>query len=65
MEGNASAQAAFAEARQSLEEIVADEINGIAAEYMGDIILEEAERGFAVIEDYRAQVLDLIERGKV
>jgi hypothetical protein len=32
---------------------------------VGDIILEEAERGFAVIEDYRAQVLDLIERGKV
>ena len=35
---------------------VADEINGIAAEVFGDVILEEADGGYAIIEDYKEQL---------
>ena len=64
LRGDAEAQAQEAEKRSSLEELVADEINGIAAEYTGDILLEEAERGFAVIEDYRMLAEELLKKGK-
>ncbi|MBQ8310781.1 MAG: TerB N-terminal domain-containing protein [Clostridia bacterium] len=57
-------QCAAAEKSGTLEEIVADEINGIAAEYTGDILLEEAERGFSVIGDYRTLAEELLERGR-
>lgn len=64
MQGDIDAQRRAAEAMDTLEEIVADEINGIAAEYTGDILLEEADVGFAVIEDYRALARSLLEKGK-
>ena len=35
---------------------VADEINEIAAEIFGDVILEDGEGGYAIIEDYREQI---------
>ena len=35
---------------------VADEINEIAAEIFGDVILEEGEDGYVIIEDYREQI---------
>lgn len=34
------------------EEVLADEINALAADLLGDILLEEADQGFSVIEDY-------------
>ena len=37
-------------------EVVADEINALAADHFGDILLEEGENGFAVIEDYREEL---------
>jgi len=58
------AQRIEAEKRGTLEEIVADEINGIAAEYTGDILLEEADVGLAVIEDYLELAQSLLKRGK-
>lgn len=41
-------------------EVVADRINELAAEHTGDILLEEAEVGFTVIEDYRSMLEELI-----
>ena len=43
-------------------EVLADEINGLAAEHMGDILLEEIDGSYAVIEDYREIFTKLIER---
>ena len=44
------------------EEVLADEINTLAADLLGDILLEESDNGFAVIDDYR-ELLDGILRG--
>lgn len=40
-------------------EVLVDEINALAADLTGDILLEECDRGFAVIEDYRQLLLSL------
>ena len=40
-------------------EVLADEINALCADLYGDILLEESACGFAVIEDYR-EILDEI-----
>jgi hypothetical protein len=63
MRGDTMGQQAEAEKRGTLEEIVADEINGIAAEYTGDILLEESEFGFSVIGDYIEIARDLLKKG--
>jgi len=41
-------------------ELAAEAINEIAADQMGDILLEEAENGFCVIEDYMDTVATLL-----
>ncbi len=53
-----------AEALHLSAELAADAINELAAEQMGDILLEEAENGFAVIEDYMDTVAELLAAGK-
>jgi 23S rRNA G2069 N7-methylase RlmK/C1962 C5-methylase RlmI len=53
---NATAQRQFARNRGLLIDAVADEINGIAVDVFGDIILEESGNGYAVIEDYLEDV---------
>lgn len=55
-EGNAAAQKAAAQKMGKMADAVADEINEIAAEVFGDVILEDGEGGYVVIEDYREQV---------
>jgi hypothetical protein len=40
---------------------VADEINGIAADVFGDVILEEDDGGYVIIDDYREQLRSLWE----
>ena len=40
---------------------MADEINEIAAEVFGDVILEEGAQGYVIIEDYREQLSSLYE----
>lgn len=42
------------------EEVLADEINTIAADLLGDILLEESDCGFDVIEDYRDTLIELL-----
>ena len=42
-------------------EVVADRINALAADLLGDILLEESDSGFAVIEDYREDLNALLE----
>ena len=44
-------------------EVVADRINELAVEHMGDILLEESDCGFTVIEDYRETLTELTELG--
>ena len=51
-----SAQMQAARALGKMLDAVADEINGIAADVFGDVILEDADRGYAIIEDYREQL---------
>ncbi len=41
-------------------EIVADKINEIAADYIGDILLEESGNGFSVLDDYLETVRELL-----
>lgn len=52
------AERAFAKKYGKMLDAVADEINEIAAEEWGDILLEETDGGFAVIEDYRERLLE-------
>ena len=45
-------------------EVVADEINALAADLLGDILLEDSDCGFAVIEDYEALLTELTQATK-
>ena len=52
--GDVAAQRAFAAAYGKMPDAIVDEINTVAGELLGDILLEEAPTGgFSVIEDYR------------
>lgn len=53
---NAAAQRQFARDRGLLIDAVADEINSVAADVLGDIILEDHGNGYVVIEDYLEDV---------
>ncbi|MBQ2806297.1 MAG: hypothetical protein IJF08_04540, partial [Clostridia bacterium] len=55
-EGNAVAQKVAAREMGRMIDAVADEINEIAAEIFGDVIIEEGEDGYVIIEDYREQI---------
>lgn len=43
-----------------MPDLLADEINELAAEHTGDILLEECDGGYAVIEDYTELARDLL-----
>ncbi len=62
LEGDTEAERRDARARQKTIDLLADEINTLAAELYGDILLEECDGGFAVIEDYRAIAEESAER---
>ncbi len=47
-----TAQSRIASLSGSLPDIIADKINTIAADIMGDILLEDVGGGYAVLEDY-------------
>lgn len=49
------AQAAIAASRGELPDLVADRINALAAERMGDILLDDIGEGYYVIEDYEEE----------
>ena len=51
--GDIAGQREFARRRGELPELVADTVNALAADIIGDIILEECDGGYALIEDYR------------
>jgi len=55
--GDSAAQRAEAKAQGILSEVLADRINELAADAFGDVLLEETDGGYAVIEDY-AELLD-------
>ena len=42
------------------EEVVVDEINTLAADLLGDILLEENDCGFGVIDDYRDTLREIL-----
>ncbi len=44
-------------------EVLADEVNALAADLLGDILLEENGDGYAVIEDYREMLEALTDEG--
>ncbi|MBR3893972.1 MAG: TerB N-terminal domain-containing protein [Clostridia bacterium] len=44
-------------------EVLVDEVNALAADLLGDILLEENGEGYAVIEDYRETLAALIGQG--
>ena len=52
---DAAAQRSFARGRGEMIDSIADRINEIAADILGDVLLEENdEGGYTVIEDYRS-----------
>ncbi len=55
LDGDVSAQSAIAAKSGSLPDIIADRINTLAADLMGDILLEDIGGGYAVIEDYEEE----------
>lgn len=57
---NASAKREALRAANVGEEVLVDEINTLAADLFGDILLEESDAGFAVIEDYREMLEALL-----
>ena len=57
--GDAKAQRQFALSRGTMTDAVADQINTVAGDIMGDILLTEDENGaFAVIDDYREFLME-------
>ncbi len=54
--GDAGAQTGFCRRMGKMIDAVADEINDVAVEAFGDVILEEGDGGYAIIEDYREQL---------
>lgn len=54
--GDAAAQRAYARLHGKMLDAIVDEINTVAGDILGDIILEEADGAFAVIEDYLDQL---------
>lgn len=53
---DASAQMQICRTMGKMVDAVADEINEIAAEVFGDVILEDCGDGYTIIEDYREQL---------
>ena len=47
---------AFCRTQGKMLDAVADEINGIAADVFGDVILEEDGSAYAIIEDYKEEL---------
>ena len=58
--GGAAAQRAFALSRGMMVDAIVDKINTVAGDMLGDILLEEGDDGYTVIEDY---VEILVEEG--
>lgn len=54
---DAKKQRDFARAKGRMLDALVDEINTVAVDTLGDIILEEGDDGFAVIEDYREELV--------
>lgn len=64
-EADIAAQKALARTAEKPLDVLADEINALAADLLGDVLIEECDGGYAVIEDYRDVLSDLIrEHGK-
>ena len=58
LEGDKTKQNQVAKRLSGMPDAIADEINEIAAELLGDIILEEDDGdGYRVIEEYREVIL--------
>ncbi len=64
LDGNAAEQNQLARDMGKMPDVLADEINTLAAERLGDILLEESDRGYAVIEDYISEAETLLHDGK-
>lgn len=64
LEEDGTAERAFAAAHGTLADAVADAVNDAAAEIFGDIILEEADGVYRVIDDYADEVRTLLAAGK-
>ena len=58
-----SNQKKFASREGKMLEIIADEINNIAADAFGDILIEEDAEGYTVIEEY-TEILEKIIKGR-
>ena len=51
-EQGAAAQRAYALSKHRMPDAIVDEINTVSGDILGDIILEEGDDGYAVVEDY-------------
>ncbi len=61
LSGERGAQRRFAEEKGVMLDAVVDEINTVAADFLGDVLLEEQNGAYAVIEDY----LDWLKEQKI
>ena len=58
-DGDLLAQRAFADSRGLLMGSIADRINEISADILGDILLEESSSGYKIIDDYVEDLKDV------
>ncbi len=61
-DGDAAGQKNAARSANLPLEVLADEVNGLAAEHTGDILLEENDGIYCVIEDYREILAELLDQ---
>lgn len=64
LNADGSRQSAIAAEAGSLPDIIADRINTLAADVFGDIVLEETEGIYTVIEDYEEEIGGALNNGK-
>ena len=62
----AKAQREFALSRGMMPDAIVDRINTVAGDMLGDILLEEGDDGYTVIEDYREILIEegILDDGK-
>jgi len=62
----AAAQREFALSRGMMVDAIVDKINTVAGDMLGDILLEEGDDGYTVIEDYREILIEegILKNGK-
>jgi hypothetical protein len=59
-QGDVKQQQSICRSMGKMMDAVVEEINTLASDVMGDILIEDEGNGYALIEDYRSEVASLL-----